>query len=159
MQSGLTAYAADGSKTSEATLSNDDGKKEITLENKDKDGNVLYYVKYNYSADKPSLKISGTAGGTGYESVYEYNDKGELSGVTSSRGGKIVSKETYTYSETGNIIKSTSERSDGGKSVYEYTYDGLYLESCTAVYPDGTESTVTYGIDENKKPYVISGEK
>ncbi len=159
VQSGLTAYAADGSKTSEATLSNDDGKKEITLENKDKDGNVLYYVKYNYSADKPSLKISGTAGGTGYESVYEYNDKGELSGVTSSRGGKIVSKETYTYSETGNIIKSTSERSDGGKSVYEYTYDGLYLESCTAVYPDGTESTVTYGIDENKKPYVISGEK
>ena len=159
VQTGLTAYAADGSKTSEATLSNDDGKKEITLENKDKDGNILYYVKYNYSADKPSLKISGTAGGTGYESVYEYNGKGELSGVTSSRGGKVVSKETYSYSETGNITESTSERTDGGKSVYKYTYDGLYLESCTAVYPDGTESTVTYGIDENKKPYVISGEK
>ncbi len=157
-QTGLTTYNSDGKITCEAQLSYDDRKKEIILENKDDNGNLLYYVKYNYSNDKPSLKISGTVSGSEYENVYSYNDMGELSGVTYSRDGKLVSEEKYTYNETGNIIEGMSERGDAGKSVYKYKYDGPYLESCDVTYPDGLESSITYGIDESKKPYVVSGE-
>lgn len=160
-QDGLTTYNSDGDVSGEAEISYDDKKKTISLENKDGEGNVIFSVFYNYSTDKPSLKVSGTVSDSAYENVYGYNDSGELESVTYSREGKIVSSETYSYNETGNIIKSVSERNDtsSGKYVYKYKFDGLYLKNCTVIYPDGTENTVSYGIDDNKKPYLISGDK
>lgn len=164
-QAGLISYDANGNLLSRTEITYNDRAKIISLRSTDSNDKEFYNLEYNYSSDSPSVKINGTTNIDGKTDKYSYSftfDKnGCLSGVEYSKNGTKTAEYTYTHNEIGDVTSGTVHNFHPTDSVtkYEYTYEDGHLSSVTAVMPGNQETKTEYALDENKRPYLKTGDQ
>ncbi len=164
-QTGLLHYGADGEKTGRSEISYDDRLKVITLKSYDKNDELYYTLKYNYSIDAPSIEISGTNRFENktdeYIYTYSFDKNGRLAEVLYSKNKEKASQFLYAYNDVGDVIsgEAVSFAPEQSSTKYEYTYKNGLLSSVSITAPDGKVTTTAYALDENKRPYMKTGDK
>jgi RHS repeat-associated protein len=112
------------------------------------DGNMTFN-RYNGAGDLIARDIFDKNGNQIDSFVYTYNNKGNITSVTSKAG-----TTSYVYDELDQLTKET--RPDG--TTYEYTYDAVGNRLTKKVTsPSGTVTTTTYTYDDADQLTSVNG--
>ena len=112
----------------------------LTIKSTEPDGSVSRNVTYTYDANG-RLTTFGDYDNENYHD-YTYDDKGNLLSDTSFVGGKVYTKDLYTYTAGGNVFTHITQNADGKKDheiTYNYDKNGNTL---TEMYYDGAGNSV-----------------
>ena len=94
--------------------------------------------------------ISKTADGKNSNMTYSYDQSGRVIKKETFTGDNLTSVKTWAYDDQGNLSKASSTNVNGGYTlIYENTYSGTLLTSVHCKYEGGdTEHTESFTYDQ-----------
>ncbi len=160
VQTGLKYTDAKGKQTGSGKIEYDDRLKIVNLTCRGADDKIYYSLEYNYSKNAPEIKIEGV-NTSSYSYDYSFNEEGRLSETVYQSGNGASTIYSYSYDELGNPVGGKEVRSIEGttsETKYSYTFENGCLYTST-IKQNGKERSVTYELDENKRPFLKGSAK